>query len=61
MSSSDKHRRNTDVNKLMESKHDVTILGGLDEIVVKFYGPDTMGWNRSLGKKNEPNQNCPNY
>ena len=21
----------------------------------------TMGWNRSLGKKNEPNQNCPNY
>ena len=21
----------------------------------------TMGWNRSLSKKNEPNQNCPNY
>ena len=40
MSSPDKHRRNTDVNKLMESKHDVTILGGLDEIVVKFYGPE---------------------
>ena len=20
-----------------------------------------MGWNQSLGKKNEPNQNCPNY
>ena len=22
---------------------------------------NTMGWNRSLSKKNEPNQNCPNY
>ena len=29
----------TDVIKLIESKHEVTILGGLDEFVVKFSGP----------------------
>ena len=29
----------TDVIKLIESKHEVTILGGLDEFVVKFFGP----------------------
>ena len=28
-----------DVIKLIESKHEVTILGGLDEFVVKFFGP----------------------
>ena len=29
----------TDVIKLIESKHEVTILSGLDEFVVKFFGP----------------------
>ena len=29
----------TDVIKLIESKHEVTILGGLDEFTVKFFGP----------------------
>jgi len=29
----------TDVIKLIESKHEVTILGGLNEFAVKFYGP----------------------
>lgn len=29
----------TDVIKLIESKHEVTILGGLNEFSVKFYGP----------------------
>ena len=28
-----------DVIKLIESKHEVTILGGLDEFVVKLFGP----------------------
>ncbi|XP_014738016.1 PREDICTED: ubiquitin-conjugating enzyme E2 H [Sturnus vulgaris] len=34
-----KRRMDTDVVKLIESKHEVTILGGLNEFVVKFYGP----------------------
>ncbi|KAH7729579.1 ubiquitin-conjugating enzyme E2 H [Aphelenchoides avenae] len=29
----------TDVIKLIESKHEVTITGGLNEFAVKFYGP----------------------
>lgn len=29
----------TDVIKLIESKHEVTILGGLNEFIVKFFGP----------------------
>jgi len=29
----------TDVIKLIESKHEVTILNGLDEFIVKFFGP----------------------
>ena len=37
--SAGKRRMDTDVIKLIESKHDVTILGGLDEFVVKFFGP----------------------
>ncbi|PAA77304.1 hypothetical protein BOX15_Mlig020339g2 [Macrostomum lignano] len=38
-----KRRMDTDVVKLIESKHEVTILGGLNEFVVKFYGPvDTL-------------------
>ncbi|KAL4225994.1 Ubiquitin-conjugating enzyme E2 H [Mactra antiquata] len=34
-----KRRMDTDVVKLIESKHEVTILGGLNEFIVKFYGP----------------------
>uniref|UniRef100_A0A674C3B7 Ubiquitin-conjugating enzyme E2 H n=1 Tax=Salmo trutta TaxID=8032 RepID=A0A674C3B7_SALTR len=34
-----KRRMDTDVVKLIESKHEVTILSGLNEFVVKFYGP----------------------
>ncbi|ESN99493.1 hypothetical protein HELRODRAFT_84251 [Helobdella robusta] len=34
-----KRRMDTDVVKLIESKHEVTLLGGLHEFVVKFYGP----------------------
>lgn len=33
-----KRRMDTDVIKLIESKHEVTILGGLNELSVKFYG-----------------------
>jgi len=34
-----KRRMDTDVIKLIESKHEVTLLGGLNEFCVKFYGP----------------------
>jgi len=37
--SAGKRRMDTDVIKLIESKHEVTILGGLDDFVVKFLGP----------------------
>uniref|UniRef100_A0A8D2MJJ4 Uncharacterized protein n=1 Tax=Zonotrichia albicollis TaxID=44394 RepID=A0A8D2MJJ4_ZONAL len=33
----------------IESKHEVTILGGLNEFVVKFYGPQGSKHNPSLG------------
>ena len=39
----------TDVIKLIESKHEVTILGGLDEFVVKFFGPNTCHyWQKTF-------------
>ena len=34
-----KRRTDTDVMKLIGSKHEVTILNGLDEFLVKFFGP----------------------
>ncbi|CAD6197122.1 unnamed protein product [Caenorhabditis auriculariae] len=37
--SSGKRRMDTDVIKLIESHHEVTITGGLNEFSVKFYGP----------------------
>ncbi|GAB0090374.1 Ubiquitin-conjugating enzyme E2 [Sergentomyia squamirostris] len=37
--SAGKRRMDTDVIKLIESKHEVTILGGLNEFCVKFFGP----------------------
>ncbi|XP_070557514.1 ubiquitin-conjugating enzyme E2 H isoform X2 [Ptychodera flava] len=41
-----KRRMDTDVIKLMESNHEVTILGGLNEFMVKFYGPNGRFLNR---------------
>ncbi|KAG9510348.1 Ubiquitin-conjugating enzyme E2 H, partial [Fragariocoptes setiger] len=38
--SAGKRRMDTDVMKLIESKHEVTILGGLNEFCVKFFGPE---------------------
>ena len=48
-----KRRMDTDVMKLIESNHEVTILGGLNEFIVKFFGPkDTLYeggiWNISV-------------
>jgi len=40
----------TDVVKLIESKHEVTILGGLNEFVVKFYGPDSTPYEGGVWK-----------
>ena len=37
--SSGKRRKDADVLKLMTSEHEVTILGGVDEFMVKFRGP----------------------
>lgn len=37
--SAGKRRMDTDVIKLIESKHEVTLLGGLNEFCVKFFGP----------------------
>ena len=40
---------NTDVTKLM-STHEVTILGGLDEFEVKFYGPEGTPYEGGVWK-----------
>lgn len=40
----------TDVIKLIESKHEVTILGGLDEFVVKFFGPKGTPYEGGMWK-----------
>lgn len=40
----------TDVIKLIESKHEVTILGGLDEFVVKFSGPKGTPYESGIWK-----------
>lgn len=45
-----KRRMDTDVVKLIESKHEVTILGGLNEFVVKFYGPPTTPYEGGVWK-----------
>jgi len=37
--SAGKRRMDTDVIRLIESHHEVTIIGGLNEFAVKFYGP----------------------
>lgn len=40
----------TDVVKLIESNHDVTILGGLNEFVVKFFGPKDTPYEGGIWK-----------
>jgi len=40
----------TDVVKLIESKHEVTILGGLNEFVVMFYGPSDTAYEGGVWK-----------
>lgn len=40
----------TDVLKLIESKHEVTILGGLNEFCVKFYGPKGTPYEGGIWK-----------
>jgi len=48
--SAGKRRMDTDVIKLIESKHEVTILGGLDEFVVKFFGPSGTPYEGGIWK-----------
>ena len=48
--SAGKRRMDTDVIKLIESKHEVTILGGLDEFVVKFFGPKGTPYESGMWK-----------
>ncbi|XP_069101681.1 ubiquitin-conjugating enzyme E2 H [Argopecten irradians] len=45
-----KRRMDTDVVKLIESKHEVTILGGLNEFIVKFYGPPSTPYEGGVWK-----------
>jgi len=48
--SAGKRRMDTDVLKLIESKHEVTILSGLNEFCVKFYGPPTTPYEGGVWK-----------
>jgi len=45
-----KRRMDTDVIKLIESQHEVTILGGLNEFMVKFVGPKTTPYDGGVWK-----------
>lgn len=45
-----KRRIDTDVIKLIESKHEVTILGGLNEFIVKFFGPSGTNYEGGVWK-----------
>lgn len=45
-----KRRMDTDVVKLIESKHEVTILGGLNEFIVKFFGPSGTPYEGGVWK-----------
>ena len=45
-----KKRRNTDVIKLMESNHEVTVLGASNELMVKFYGPANTPYEGGIWK-----------
>lgn len=45
-----KRRMDTDVVKLIESNHEVTILSGLNEFVVKFFGPKDTPYEGGIWK-----------
>ncbi len=45
-----KRRMDTDVIKLIESQHEVTILGGLNEFMVKFHGPKSTPYDGGVWK-----------
>lgn len=45
-----KRRMDTDVIKLIESHHEVTILGGLNEFMVKFIGPKSTPYDGGVWK-----------
>ncbi|KAH8870784.1 Ubiquitin-conjugating enzyme E2 H [Schistosoma japonicum] len=45
-----KKRMDTDVVKLIESKYEVTILGGLNELMVKFFGPPETPYEGGIWK-----------
>ncbi|XP_076447350.1 ubiquitin-conjugating enzyme E2 H-like [Babylonia areolata] len=45
-----KRRMDTDVIKLMESKHEVTLLSGLNEFIVKFFGPPSTPYEGGVWK-----------
>lgn len=45
-----KRRMDTDVLKLIEGKYEVTILGGLNEFCVKFYGPKATPYEGGVWK-----------
>jgi ubiquitin-conjugating enzyme E2 H len=45
-----KRRMDTDVIKLIESRHEVTILGGLNEFMVRFNGPRTTPYEGGIWK-----------
>lgn len=48
--SAGKRRIDADVIKLIEGKHEVTILGGLNEFFVKFYGPKGTAYEGGVWK-----------
>jgi ubiquitin-conjugating enzyme E2 H len=45
-----KRRMDTDVIKLIESQHEVTILGGLNEFMVRFLGPKSTPYDGGVWK-----------
>ncbi|TPP63426.1 Ubiquitin-conjugating enzyme E2 H [Fasciola gigantica] len=45
-----KKRMNTDVIKLMESNHEVTVLGASNELMVKFFGPAETPYEGGIWK-----------
>ncbi len=45
-----KRRMDTDVIKLIESQHEVTILGGLNEFMVRFNGPKATPYDGGVWK-----------
>lgn len=45
-----KRRMDTDVIKLIESQHEVTILGGLNEFMVRFNGPKGTPYDGGVWK-----------